>query len=76
MIGWALWITRQRKWEIEKWVKGSWEANLAFGEDDLMGGVREEGGGRGQPYQPHVQQARPPGELLHVGICQLHLSPE
>ena len=60
MVWWAVWTKRQRK-EKEKWEKEGEKANLASGENGLMG-WREEGGGRGQPYQPHVQQPRPPGE--------------
>ena len=50
----------------ENWEKEGEAGNLAFGDYDLMGWA-EEGGGRGQPFQPHVQQPRPPGE-----DCQGH----
>ena len=50
--------------------------HFALCENDLMGRVKQ-GGGRGLPFQPHVQQARPPGgtfSLLKYFIW--HLSTE
>ena len=59
--GRMVWCSAWSKWESrEKSDREGEKANLAFGENDLMGWRK--GGGRGQPYQPHVQQPRPPSK--------------